>query len=76
MLVNTIHTWGEELKNEAKTIGVKEGRALGVEEASMIYTEKMLKKNQTWDFITDITGVTQERYNQWNKSREAVMSDA
>ncbi len=63
MLVNTIHTWGKEIKET------------GVEEASMIHTEKMLEKNLNWDFITDITGVTQERYNQWKKSREAVMSD-
>ncbi len=61
MLVNTIRSWGEELKNE--------GRTLGIEEASMISTEKMLKKNLTWDLITDITGVTQERYDQWKKSK-------
>ncbi len=84
MLVNTIRSWGEELKNEGKIIGIEEGRRLGVvegrrlgvKETSMISTEKMLKKNLTWDLITDITGVTQERYNQWEKSREAVMSGA
>ncbi len=69
MLVNTIRSWGEELKNEGRTLGIEEGRTLGVKEASMINTEKMLKKNLTWDFITDITGVTQERYDQWKKSK-------
>ncbi len=80
MLVNTIQSWGKEIKEtaieEGRRLGVEEGRTLGVKEASMINTEKMLRKNLTWEFITDITGVTQERYNQCKKSREAVMSGA
>ncbi len=68
MLVETIHKLKEEYKNE--------GKLIGVEEASMIHTERMLKKNLSWNLIIEMTGVTQERYGQWKKSEESVMSAA
>ncbi len=55
---------------------VKEFKDIGVEEASMIHTERMLKKNLTWDLIAEITGITQEQYSQWQKSKESAMSAA
>ncbi len=72
MLVNTIHTWGEEIEET----GVEKGRTLGVEEASMTIAERMLKKDLSWNLIVEMTGVTQDRYRQWKKSKASVMRAA
>ncbi len=64
MLVNTIQTWGQEIKET------------GIEEASMTIAEKMLKKDLNWNIIVETTGVTQERYEQWKMTKKAIINAA
>ncbi len=68
MLSQAIHQLKEEFKDEWKVIGA--------EEASMTIAERMLEKKLSWNLIIEMTGVTQERYGQWKKSEESVMSAA
>lgn len=61
MLVDTIHTWGEEIRREAERKGKKDGKKEGIKEQALKTAKNLLAlNNMTIEQIAGVTGLRLE----------------